>query len=372
MIVRDEAHVIERCLRSVRPIISSWCIVDTGSSDDTPEIVRRELADLPGRLHFRPWRGFGENRTEAIDLARGLGDFLLFIDADDLLDVPADYRLPELLHDAYELTVEHGTLRHRRLHLVRAALPWVYRGVLHEYLDCELPFSRALLSGPTVRIVGGGARSQQAQHLKYGRDAEALERTLLTEPDNSRYVFYLAQSYRDAGEPEKALQTYLRRSTMAGFDQEVYVSLLNVARLRERLAHPADQVLASYLAAYESRPSRCEALGELARFLRESGRRWPLAYLFARAAAAIPPSDDALFVEPCWQQWRNRDELAIAAYWIGRYEESRDACEALLASPDLPETQRARVQANLRFALDRLGTAPRSSDPSAQTNADAS
>lgn len=55
MIVKDEAPVIERCLASVRPLLDSWCVVDTGSSDDTPQKVARALAGLPGTLHHRPW-----------------------------------------------------------------------------------------------------------------------------------------------------------------------------------------------------------------------------------------------------------------------------------------------------------------------------
>ena len=48
MIVKNEAHVIERCLLSVKPFISSWAILDTGSTDSTPELVKRALAGVPG------------------------------------------------------------------------------------------------------------------------------------------------------------------------------------------------------------------------------------------------------------------------------------------------------------------------------------
>ena len=43
MIVKNEAHVILRCLASVKPWIDSWCIVDTGSSDGTQEIIQNYL-----------------------------------------------------------------------------------------------------------------------------------------------------------------------------------------------------------------------------------------------------------------------------------------------------------------------------------------
>ena len=71
MIVRDEAHVISRCIKAARPHINSYCIVDTGSTDRTKEIVKELLADIPGDIHDRPWINFGHNRTEALQLAQG-------------------------------------------------------------------------------------------------------------------------------------------------------------------------------------------------------------------------------------------------------------------------------------------------------------
>src|SRR5574340_542399 len=85
MIVKNESKVIERCLASVKPIIDTWVIVDTGSTDGTQAIVREFLKDIPGELHERPWVNFGHNRNEALELARGKADYLLLIDADDKL-----------------------------------------------------------------------------------------------------------------------------------------------------------------------------------------------------------------------------------------------------------------------------------------------
>ena len=56
MIVKDEAHVIRRCLDSVRPLIDTWCILDTGSSDGSQELIRQHLRDLPGQLRQSAWK----------------------------------------------------------------------------------------------------------------------------------------------------------------------------------------------------------------------------------------------------------------------------------------------------------------------------
>ncbi|MDR3414798.1 MAG: glycosyltransferase [Nevskia sp.] len=365
MIVKDEAHVIRRCLDSVRPLIDSWAIVDTGSSDGTQQLIRDIMADVPGELFERPWRDFGSNRTEAIDLARGRADYLLFIDADDYAKVPPGFHLPPLTEDAYEIGIDYAGIFYRRLALVRSVLPWKYVGVLHEYIECDQPYTRKPLDGFRLQIGGEGGRSQQAEAEKYARDAALLERALQQEPGNARYAFYLAQSYRDCGQLEKSLEAYRRRAGMSGFVEETFCALLESARLQRRLGRPPQEVADGFLRAYEYRPLRAEPLGELARYYREQGQRWPLAHLFAARAMEIPRPADILFLEPAWYDWICQDEYAIAAYWIGEYEPCRKVCERLLRSDKTPPEQKPRILGNLNFAREKLGLAPLKNWPGA-------
>ncbi|MGW7330535.1 glycosyltransferase [Streptomyces sp. NPDC054840] len=107
-LVKDEAPVIRRCLESVRPLIDRWVILDTGSTDGTQDVIREVLGDLPGVLHESPFRSFDKSRSEAIDLARADADYLLFIDADDLMEVEPGFRMPELTEDAYRVALHDG------------------------------------------------------------------------------------------------------------------------------------------------------------------------------------------------------------------------------------------------------------------------
>ncbi|GAA3136130.1 glycosyltransferase [Streptomyces echinatus] len=358
MIVKDEAHVIRRCLESVRPLVDTWVILDTGSTDGTQDVIRETFADLPGTLYESPWKGFDLSRTEAIERARDRGDYLLFIDADDVMETDAGFTMPELTHDCYDFEVRHGPIVHWRPTMVSTRLPWRYVGVLHEYLDCDTPFSRATLDGTRMVIMGGGGRQKDGdQRTKYLRDAAVLEDGLAREPDNARYVFYLAQSWRDADEPAKALAAYDRRAAMGGFAEEAFCSRLYAARLAMTLEHPTPEVVSRLLEAYEYRPTRAEPLGELAHLCRVQGERWPLAHLFARRAAEIPRPDDVLFVEHGWYDWRILDELAVSAYWVGAYRESLECCEQLLDGGKLPDAHRERVVANRDFARARLTVA---------------
>ncbi len=352
MIVKDEAHVIRRCLASVRPLITHWVVVDTGSTDGTQQIVREALEGLPGELHERPWRDFGHNRTEALKLAAVHTKYALIIDADDVLEHDARYRLPPLEADAYALLVRDGTTDYWRTHLVNARLDYRYEGVLHEALVSSERRREERLQGLVYRRFVEGARSNDPG--KYRKDAGVLERALAADPTNARYVFYLAQSWRDAGELEKAREQYRARATMGGWDEEVWYAKLEIAGLTARLGEPQSAVVSAYLDAYEARPARAESLCYLARYLREAGRV-VAGYPFARVAADTPRPIDRLFLDETVYAWRAKDELAVAGYWAGRHAEALALNEALLAGGALPPEERPRVADNLRFCKAKVG-----------------
>jgi len=355
MIVKNETAVLKRCLDSVRPFIHSWVIVDTGSSDGTQELIRRELADIPGELHERPWRNFGENRSEALELAKGKADYLLIIDADEELEVPPGFVMPELVADQYMIV-------HRPRHspqmawdlasLVKSSRPWRYQGVVHEVIVCDEPYQTEFLRGPVVWGHFDSARNQPGAAVKYANDARLLEEALVHEPENARYVFYLAQSYRDAGNLPKAIEAYERRATMAGWDEETFYALYQIAAIGDRLGVERPLVLYAYLRAYEYRRTRAEPLRALAAYFRQSSD-WAQAELFARAAVAIPRPNDLLFVEDSVYSWHALDELAIACYWLGKRDEAREINQRLLTEGAQVVDERERVQKNLAFSMEQ-------------------
>jgi glycosyltransferase involved in cell wall biosynthesis len=353
MIVKNESAVIERCLASLRGHIDAWVIVDTGSTDDTQEKIRDALKGIPGALHEREWRNFGSNRSEAAALAYEAGcDYILFIDADDMLLTPPDFKWPELKDHAYELWLNEGDFRYTRQSLVSTVLHWRWRGVLHEHPEAT-PMATAVsrLEWPQVRASREGARSRDPN--KYQHDAELLLQGLKDDPTNARYQFYLAQSYRDAGNYEQSLIEYEKRVTMGGWDEEVWRSLLEVARLMETLARPHDAVIDAFLTAFSNRPSRAEPLVELARISR-ANNMFSKAYQYAKHASTIPLPNDRLFVEADCYTYRALDELSIAAYWTGQHSECRAICDDLIARKVVPEPHLDRVIANREFAIAKL------------------
>ena len=135
MIVKNEEAVIERALSSVLDIIDYWCIVDTGSTDRTKEIILEVLGDIPGELVESEWVNFGHNRTESVELANGKADYILLMDA----DMTAVYKDPSLSYSLYRRT----RLRSKNANKERSrlALHWSHSRV---YTCNRSTYNRAL------------------------------------------------------------------------------------------------------------------------------------------------------------------------------------------------------------------------------------
>jgi tetratricopeptide (TPR) repeat protein len=346
MIVRDEAAVIERCLRSVKPYVDAWAIVDTGSADGTQERIRALMAGLPGALIERPWVDFATNRNEALELARRHGDYALVIDADEVFEAQPGFAWGALGEPGYLLEFAYGVFRYPRLALARLDAGWRWQGVLHETLVAPGANATKVIAGAQIRVHSDGVRSRLPLAEKFARDVEVLQRALQDEPDNARYAFYLAQSLRDAGRFDEAIAAYERRAAMGGWHEEVYYSRLQAAVLKERADKPYGDVLAAYFDAIECDPSRAEAYCDLARHLRRHGRH-RLARQFAQIASTRPPPPGALIVDSTVYEWRARDELAVAEHNLGNARESVRLWRTLLDEGRLPAPERERIERNL-------------------------
>ena len=355
MIVKNEAKIIERCLASILSLIDYWVIVDTGSSDGTQEGIRTymQAKGVPGELHERPWLNFEHNRNEALHLAKGKAEYAMFLDADEVAVCASEYRFPKLTEDSYNVVRKPRGIDFTfdRTLLVRQSLPWRWAGVLHEAVICDQAVRPALrLDNLIIEYAQDSERGQDPN--KFVKDAEILEEALKMEPQNARYMFYLAQSYKDSWQNEKAIQTYQRRVAMGGWAEEVWYSLYQIGALHIRNKAPRAVILDSCLQAYQYRPCRAEPLHLLCTYCREH-EEWALGHMFAVQASKVKRPNDVLFIEDAVYNWKILDELSIAAYYSGAYQEALAANDALLLSKYDP-SQHKRLIANRNFSVDAL------------------
>jgi glycosyltransferase involved in cell wall biosynthesis len=352
MIVKNEARVIGRCLDSARPIIDFWVIVDTGSTDGTQEAIRRHLDGLPGELIERPWVDFAHNRSEAVALARGRADYVLVIDADETLEIPTRFKMPRLTADSYDIEVRCGTLTYARKQLLRNSLPWRYDGILHEHPRCDEARSEEFLPGTWFVSHSDGARSRDPQSCL--RDAQTLEKAIRDEPNNTRYVFYLAQTNLLLGDFDSALNHYRRRVEMGGHNDEVWFSLYRIAQLEQTKAKPWPEVMQHYLTAYEFMPDRAGPLFHVGMNYQARGDHGTAHQFFCQAMSIPPPANNRLFVERHIYEYLLPLEYAVACHYVGEYAAAIATYNGLLRQGKVPAMLIDRVIANRRFSIDAL------------------
>ncbi|WP_240743541.1 glycosyltransferase [Mycobacterium paragordonae] len=346
MIVRNEAAIIRETLDNIAPYISAWVIVDTGSDDGTQAVIRDHMARLgiPGELHEQPWRDFGHNRSEALTLAQGHGDYIWVLDADDKVVGNLDFG--QLGQDLYQLRYGQTSNVFWRPSLFRDGLLVRYEGVVHEDVIVDSDFSHDRLDGDyyidSRRL---GARNRNPQQ-KYESDRDLLLAEIERNPDNARSVFYLAQSYFDLGDFENARKWYQRRVDMGGWAEETYQSMYRVAESMWSMGAPWPEVENAYLRAWEFRPTRAEPLYAIA-YRYRLDERYRLGFLFAKHAAEIPfPTEDTFLVSADTYTWGALDEAAVCASWIGEHAEAVALWRRALAKPGLPDEDRQRITAN--------------------------
>ncbi|HSX03247.1 MAG TPA: glycosyltransferase [Rhabdochlamydiaceae bacterium] len=353
MIVKNESEVIERCLASVKQVIDYWVIFDTGSTDGTQEIIKKYLKGIPGELHQSKWVDFAHNRNEALNAAKGKGDYLLLIDADEIWQYCDDFALPSLTEDYYHVTVRQlGAADIKRIGLIKNELSWKWKGVLHEVLECSEAKSIGHLKG-VMNICNAAVGARSKDPKKYLNDALILEKALKKEPKNSRYAFYMAQSYLNAEKYEEAIKGFEKRIAMESSDvQETYLAIYNKGMTHEKL-NDFESALRCYFKAYEFRPTRAEPLFRIAVIYRKQGN-YLLGYLLSKYALSIPCPVEDLCVEYLTYDHQLLIEYANCTLLSGRFQEGLQACLQLLSNPNLPPDIKPHVLANCELATNHL------------------
>lgn len=359
MIVKDEEDTIKRCLTAVAPFIKYWVIVDTGSTDKTIDVINETMKELniPGELHERPWVNFEVNRTESLNLAKGKCDYRWIIDADDTFYTePGVNPFAGLDNkpDCYQISYKLSGLQYYRAQIVKSDQNWIYKGVLHEYLFLDEESANPLQGQvKNCYVLADISPLKRASSLeeKYANDAKILEEALIKEPDNSRYMFYLAQSYRDSNQLEKSIEAYKKRVQMGEWEEEVYYSLYMIAKISEKMGVDDETVTNLYSKAWEYRPTRLESVFHVMRKLRDQ-KRYLIAFAYGDLAIKTKGTSDILFIEPEIWQWRLLDEYSLAAYYIGNPEIAVEKTNAIINAPffkDISKEEQNRLRANLAF-----------------------
>tara|TARA_Y100000780_G_scaffold205743_1_gene200920 strand:+ start:6771 stop:8762 length:1992 start_codon:yes stop_codon:yes gene_type:complete len=327
MIVKNEGKIIKRMLDTVSNIIDYWVICDTGSTDDTSNIIINYFKEkeINGELINKEWRNFGYNRTYALKCAKNKADYILLLDADMKLEILPNFNKNELNHDTYQIIQYNNELEYQNTRLICGDCDVEVIGVTHEYYSIKKKnYTTSTLKTLKINDIGDGGSKDD----KFKRDIDLLKKGLDNDSDNSRYLFYLANSYRDSGQKEKAIETYERRIEKEEWEEETWNSIYWIGKLYLELGE-IEKGIFNLLRAYNFRPQRAESIYAIVKYYRENGEN-NLAWEFCNIGENIKYPEDILFIEKKVYYYLFNYEKSILSFYKNNQDLGMKLCDSLI------------------------------------------
>ncbi len=255
---------------SVRDLIDTYVVVDTGIPMEVRGLMEDALQGIEGQLVDDPFDGSGPSFTRALARARGTADWLLHLHSDETAEVFPTMKEwldgnPSPETDVFQLPIVNPGLVHRLPRLMRGDQEWRYEGNAHEYLEIAGRHTR-WLNGLDIYHHGGPSEPEKFEYVL----EQLAEGYAAGEP---RATFYTAEALLDLGRTDEAIEVYKERWAMGGWREEQWYAQYQVAKLTENVE--------GLLLCWRERPHRHEPLQAAARIVAAQG------------------TSDVLFVEQC-------------------------------------------------------------------------
>jgi len=354
MIVKNESKIITRLFDSVLPIIDCYCICDTGSTDNTVNIILEYFnsKNIPGKIVFEPFKNFAHNRSIALKACVGMSDYVLLLDADMTLQIRNFSKSLLNIADSFRILQGNESFYYQNVRVVRNNGLYKYSGVTHEYVDtpsnnimCDVDKDVLFIND----IGDGGAKSD-----KYDRDIRLLTEGLKEEPNNVRYHFYLANSYHDCGKYELAIENYRKRIQLGGWNEEVWYSYYRIGMCYKNMGKIGDAIQ-TWLEGYDFYPDRLEGIYEIIHYYRNNSKH-KLCNVFYELAKKILDKklnkDSYLFLHNDIYTYKIYYEYLIFIYYLGCRNVNNEIVEVFNNCKD--DNILNNVFKNLQFYKDRL------------------
>lgn len=362
MIVKNESRIIERLLHSVLHVVDTYCICDTGSTDNTVEIITNffNKSGISGKIIREPFRDFGYNRTFALNACIDMDnvDYMLLLDADMIFQlnpaVSPNMFKNMLKDDAYTIFQGSESFYYKNTRVVKNRRGITYWGVTHEYVS--LP-DGCIQNGIDKNVAfindigDGGSKAN-----KFARDVELLKNGLKELPNNDRYTFYLANTYHDAGQFPLAIEMYRKRVEIGGWYEEVWYSYYRIGKCYAHMGNMSEAI-AAWMDAYNVFPNRVENLCEIIKYYRETGKN-NLAYAFyslADKSRTKYTGRDYLFTDKDAYEYKLDYELSIIGYYTNpdNYNIPK-CCITVMNHPNIDDLAARNVLNNYKFYAPAL------------------
>jgi hypothetical protein len=218
--------------------------------------------------------------------------------------------------------------KYYNIFLIRPRTGWRYHGVVHEYIaPPNLDTAKVPIRCPeTIYIYQNRNENCEQSFIRYNRDKDLLLSELQTNPDDTRTLFYLGQTFDCLELYNEAFYYYSKRANIldTGLPEEVYHAKYRLGNLCIRLNKPHKDIIKYYMDAYEywNRVEPLLRLCEYYLFVRKQPR---IAYGYASMALFTPyPNEALLFVSDTDYNYRRFNRFICCAYEVGDFIRAYD------------------------------------------------
>ncbi len=364
MIVKNESRVILRMLKSVLPVIDSYCICDTGSTDNTIELItnffKQQVPPVPGRIINEPFKDFGYNRSFALAACENAdkADYVLLMDADMILELPDGFDAVSfkngLRENAYHFFQGSRAFHYKNVRIVKNNIGASYWGVTHEYV--RLPEGSHTITLPINTIFINDVGDGGSKGDKFERDVRLLKQGLIDVPNNERYTFYLANTLRDNRNYEEAIEYYKKRVKLGGWFEEIWFSYYSIGNCYKEMGDMVNAVH-YWMEAFQYFPQRLENLYEIVSYYRYVGKNH-LAYMYCDMALKklkMNMNPDYLFLQKSVYDYKLLYEMSVVGYYcnMDNYDLMR-ICASVFNCPIVDEGTLKNTMCNYKFYSPKL------------------
>jgi glycosyltransferase involved in cell wall biosynthesis len=352
-ICKNESHVIERMLTSVKSITDLIVVNDTGSTDGTQDLIRKfgEENNIPTYVFERPFDDFEKSRNHAMQKLKDVVSELgwdadkvhgYWIDCDEQLIIDPKFNKNQFTKDLYMINTYIGQMKYTRNTFFKVSKPFRWYGVCHEFIICdEKNITSGLAENIQVNVSMDGNSWKGNISSKYLSHSHILEKYISEDRKDPRWIFYTAQSYHDSasmkdnkGENEERLRRALkyykeRTERLDGYPEEIYYSQYRIGTIMSVLEQPWNLTHQECLKAYAMDPVRGESIKTIIDYYLRVGE-WHLAYLYTKFAkenfhGKNPYPHRLLFVDEALYNWKFMEAHAAACFYTGRQQEAKDS-----------------------------------------------
>ena len=381
-IMKNESHVAHRMLDSIKSIVDGIVVIDTGSTDDSINVVKKWGQDNSIETHVfeRPFDNFENSRNESFKRARelflnkndGHTYYNFWLDFDEVIELDSTFNKEKIDKDLYMFNTFIGSMAYTRNELCRLDKPFRFYGVCHEFIVCDdKNITSGLLQGLKVKVQMDGGSWKGDISAKYLSHAHMLEKYVNdTKRQDPRWIFYVAQSYHDSAcvpdnkdendeRLRRSMKFYKERvSRPDGYPEEIFYAQYRIGTIMRAMEEPWNLALNELLKAYSFDPLRGEPIKAIIDYYLAVGE-WHNAYLFSSFGkknfhGKNPYPSRLLFVDETLYEWKFLEAHSAACFYTQKIDEARQTYfEMVKISKEKPQyfTQDDlnKIQMNAQF-----------------------